>query len=186
MVSPDQLPLFFITGPSGAGKSQSGVWLAEDLNFLHIEVDRWPEGDGIDLANLRIEWDTFLSSGNAEFLANKLCRIIKEGGKAGAVLTFSSLIVFQPHLIAQLASKGIAVVILYGSGAECLNAFLDRENKTGRRLPAEHWIVNNQNTYAEFSRPEYSQFRLPVFENGDRRSRAAIMDDIKTRSVSNE
>ena len=41
---------------TGVGKSTLGQWVGEHLGFLWIEIDRWPEGDGIDLADLRTEW----------------------------------------------------------------------------------------------------------------------------------
>ena len=56
-------PLVFLLGPSGAGKSTLAQWLAEDVAFLHMEIDRFPNGNGIDLAGLRMEWDAFLSGG---------------------------------------------------------------------------------------------------------------------------
>lgn len=53
----DGVPILFLLGSSGAGKSRLGQWIAEDLDFFWIEIDRWPDGDGIDLTDLRAEWD---------------------------------------------------------------------------------------------------------------------------------
>ena len=33
-------PIVFLLGLSGAGKSQLATWIAEDLGFLWIEIDR--------------------------------------------------------------------------------------------------------------------------------------------------
>src|SRR5262245_66522351 len=119
-------PLLFIVGPSGAGKSTIGQWLAEDLDLLHIEVDRWPDGDGIDLAGLRTEWDSYLS-GSIRPLVSVLRSRVTQASRSGAVLTFPGSLVLPPELITESGEAGIITVVLYGSGAECLDAFLARE-----------------------------------------------------------
>jgi hypothetical protein len=50
-------PILFLLGPSESKKTQLASWVAEDLGFVHIEIDRWPEGDGIDLSPLEV-WPT--------------------------------------------------------------------------------------------------------------------------------
>ena len=176
-------PLIFILGPSGAGKSTIGQWLAEDLDFFHIEVDRWPDGDGIDLAGIRTEWDSYIS-GSTSRLVSVLRSRVREAAKSGAVLTFPGGFVPSPALIIASREAGITIVVLYGSGAECLDAFLAREETTGRRLSANHWIQNNSDSYARFSLPEYAPWRLAVFQSHGRRSRASIVKEIATRTRS--
>ena len=66
----DNLPILFLLGPSGVGKSTLGQWVAEDLDFLWIEIDRWPEGDGIDLADLRAEWHAVWNASHADTISS--------------------------------------------------------------------------------------------------------------------
>ncbi len=172
-------PLIFIVGPSGAGKSTIGQWLAEDLDLLHIELDRWPDGDGIDLAGIRTEWDLYLSGSIAPLIS---ALRVRQAAQSGAVLTFPGGFIPPPALIIASRQVGITTVVLYGSGAECLGAFLAREEATGRRLSANHWIQNNSESYAHFSLPEYAPWRLAVFQSDRRRSRAAIIKQIATRA----
>ena len=63
--------VWLILGPSGAGKSSFGEWLAAERNWLHLEIDQFPK-DGIDVNNLRGEWDEFYGRGNAECLGEVL------------------------------------------------------------------------------------------------------------------
>jgi hypothetical protein len=158
-----------------------GQWLAEGLDLLHIEVDRWPDGDGIDLAGIRTEWDLYLGGSIAPLITALRSRV-RQAAKSGAVLTFPGTLVLTPALIIASGDAGITTIVLYGSGAECVDAFLAREEETGRRLSADHWIENNSESYAHFSLPEYAPWRLAVFQSDRRRSRAAIVKQIATRA----
>ena len=151
-------PIVFLLGPSGSGKTTLACWLAEDLRFLHIEVDRWPEGDGVDLAGLRREWDAFVEFGKVGDLAAVIGERVCVAPKDGAVLSFPSTLVLPIALFEAAETHGIRLLVLYGTGAECLAAFLQRERDLGRGLDANHWVVNNARTYAEFIRPEYSKY----------------------------
>src|SRR5262249_17388895 len=156
-------PIVFLLGPSGAGKSQLATWIAEDLGFVWIEIDRFPK-DGIELAGLRKEWDTFQESGQATEMASTICDRVKLAQKDGAILSFPSTLVLPICHIEAAERQGIRFLILYGTGAVCLEAFLRRERESGRGLDAEHWILNNAASYAEISRPEYSKYRLMAFD----------------------
>ena len=61
-VEQKRITVWLILGPSGAGKSGFGRWLATEQNWLQLEIDRFPEGDGIDLNNLRAEWNASMSA----------------------------------------------------------------------------------------------------------------------------
>ena len=91
-----QLPLIFVLGPSGAGKSQLGIWLADDLHLLHMEIDRWPKGDGIDLEGIRAEWNAYYLDGSITPLASLLRSRAAKADRAGTVLTFPGGLVL-PH-----------------------------------------------------------------------------------------
>jgi adenylate kinase family enzyme len=103
-------PLIFILGPSGAGKSTIGQWLAEDLYLLHIEVDRWPDGDGIDLAGIRTEWNLYIN-GSTSPLVSVLSSRVLQAAKSGAVLTFPGTLVLPPELITASSEAGITTVV---------------------------------------------------------------------------
>jgi hypothetical protein len=176
-------PILFIFGPSGAGKSTLGDWVAMDFGFLHIEIDRYPDGDGIDLSNLRIHWDEFYLRGSAKSLAHELRSRAVAGGWAGTILTFPGTVFLPKSRIQTAAKDGIVVVILYGTGAECLNSFLAREKKSRRNLTVDHWILNNQVCYAHFSRPEFTPYRVLAFHNGRFRSRAMLLRELRSLLV---
>jgi hypothetical protein len=174
-----QKPVLFLLGPSGAGKSQLGKWLAEDLGFVHVEIDRFGEGDGIDLEGLRREWDRFYHHSQPSDLARAARD--RAAGAAGAVLSFPGNLVLGPNQLEAAQNEGILTFILYGSGADCLDAFLARECQTGRQLPEEHWVAHSQSPYVLFSLPKFSRYRLMMFENSVRRTKAALLEEIKER-----
>jgi hypothetical protein len=171
-----------LLGPSGAGKSQVGQWLAEALDYLHIEIDRWPDGDGIDVAGIRKEWDAYYSKGSIIPLRSVLQSRAAQADRSGTVLTFPGRLVLPPYLIESSRPERIATIVLYGSGAECLDAFLAREKSEGRGLGVDHWIQNNADVYAQVSRPEYAPYRITAFRpDGRRPSREVIVETIKKR-----
>jgi len=174
-------PIVFLLGPSGSGKTQLAVWVAEDLGFVNIEIDRWPEGDGIDLEGLRNEWNAFNLGQPAE-LASKIRKRANGGQKQnGAVLSFPSKLVLPISIIENAESQGFRFFILYGTGAACLDAFLRRERQTRRELSADHWILNNARSYAEFSRPEFSKYRLMALGPSRHRTRGNLVAEVKRR-----
>lgn len=133
MVNISGRPIVFLLGPSGSGKTKLGEWLAEDLQILHLEIDRWPDGDGIDREGLRTEWDTFLRTGQAGKLAAAIRDRVAQAGRKGAVLSFPSVLVLDPNLIRAAEEEGIWSLVLYGTGGECLRALSQRLEKD---LPA--------------------------------------------------
>jgi len=58
---------------------------------------------------------------------------------------------------------GIRTIYLYGSAAQCITAFLNRERQTGRNLDLDHWIKNNHNPYMQVSGPAFAPYRIHVF-----------------------
>ena len=83
-------PLLFILGPSGVGKSSFGQWLAAERNWLHLEIDRYPDGDGIDLNSLRSEWDEFYTRKKPERLTEVISKRLQPN-EVGAALTFPGI-----------------------------------------------------------------------------------------------
>jgi hypothetical protein len=165
------------------GKTTLGSWLRDDLDFLHLEIDRWDSGrgDGIDLEGLRGEWNAFWSSGDARRLAEAIRGRVAASENRGAVLTFASPLVLTLQQISAAADVGIRVLILFGSEAECLESFLRRENASGRRLDANHWRLNNAGSYARFRLPEYGPYRVMAFQDGRFRDRETLVAEVRGR-----
>jgi hypothetical protein len=146
------------------GKSSFGGWLAEERDWLHLEVDRYPDpADGITLHNLRSGWDDFFCRGNPKGLSETLQRRLAAKSKTGCVVTFPGNLVLSPDRMIAAARAGIRTIYLYGSAADCITAFLTREQQTGRNLPLTHWIGHNWRSYMQMSEPAFAPFRIHVF-----------------------
>lgn len=174
----ERTTLWLILGPSGSGKSSFGKWLAAERNWLHLEVDRYPEGDGIDLLNLRAEWNEFYEHGNPKGLGEAVQRRLGANSKARGVLTFPGNLVLSPDRVIAASQKGIRTICLYGSAAHCITAFLNREQETGRNLDLGHWIAHNRISYMQMSEPVYAPYRIHVFTHtGVRRQYGEVFED---------
>lgn len=173
-------PVWFILGPSGAGKSSIGQWLAAERNWLHLEIDQYPKGDGINLENLRTEWDAFYEHGNPKGLGEAVQQRLKANQKAGCVLTFPGNLVLLPDRMIAATEAGIRTIYLYGSAANCITLFLNREKQTGRNLDLSHWIRNNRCSYLQVSEPAFAPYRIDVFTHmGTRRSHDEVFGEIQ-------
>jgi len=155
-------PHIFVLGPSGCGKSRIGKYFGR-RDYLHVEIDRWPDGDGIDLEHLRTEWDEFYLRGTPKSLATALAAKASSARRRACVLTFPSGVVLSTPLIEAGITSSIVVKYLYGSAADCIMSFLHRESEIGRNLPVEHWLANNGCAYLQVSRPEFEPYRVAVF-----------------------
>lgn len=169
--------LILLLGPSGAGKSTLAAALSQSSNRLHIELDQW-QADGVDIAGLRREWDDFYQGQRPEALSRELTRRVAEGDYQGAIVSLPSLVVLPLSLIEHAQRCGISTVILYGSGAECLAAFLRRLSTCERNLDANYWIACNAGAYMTHSRPEYAPYRIEVFCNGKHRALEELQSEI--------
>src|ERR1700682_877827 len=112
--------VWLILGPSGSGKSSFGQWLAAERNWLHLEIDRYREGDGIDLNNLRREWNEFYLHRNAECFGGVLRKRIEANSRSQSALTFPGDLVLSPDHMIAAHSAGIRTIYLYGSAAHCI------------------------------------------------------------------
>ena len=169
--------VWLILGPSGAGKSSFGQWLNSERNWLHIEIDRFPEGDGIALNNLSYEWNAFCDSRNGEPLRVILRKRLEERSKAHGVMTFPGNLVLSPDHMDAATQTGIRTIYLYGSAAHCITAFLDRERQTGGNLDLSHWILNNKDSYLKISEPVFASSRIHVFTHtGTRRPHTEVFE----------
>ena len=157
-----------------------GRWLAEDCGFHHIEIDRF-EGDGIDLVGLRREWNAFYLDDDATSLASSIRDRVSNVGAAGAVLSFNSMLLLDPRAIAAAERQGIRTIIVYGPAADCLQAFLRREEAMPRGLDQAHWLRHNAYSYIAHSLTEYSPHRLQTFVSGRHRARHELVAEVQSR-----
>src|ERR1022692_1547936 len=132
----------FILGPSGVGKTHLAGHLGSTPAYLHVEIDRPAEGDGIDIEGLRTEWDQFWGGESAVPIAAALTGRARAQQRAACVVSFPSQVLFSLSQITAAVEAGISVKYLYGSAAACIESFLAREKETGRNLGVEHWLIN--------------------------------------------
>jgi hypothetical protein len=180
--TPAPTPILFILGPSGAGKSTLAAWAAADLGFLHLEIDVSLEEDGIDREGLRTEWLAFWRDGNAAPLTDALLARARMGGSSGIILSFPSVVVPSSRHVAAATRAGISMLVLYGPKECCFSAFLERERASGRGLGLDHWVLNNEQQYADFGAPEFAPFRASAFEGDRFRTRSLLVAEVERRA----
>lgn len=161
--------IIFVLGPAGVGKSELSRTLARNLDYEFYEIDQWPNADGIDLHRLRREWEDFLSHRPAALL-DLLRERLNAAGKKGIVLSFPSMLILGGAHLRALNGK-VRVVYLVGTEEQCRNAFLAREQKTGRNLNAAHWDQNNKAMFEFLKTQEAKPYVVEAFDEvGLRRS----------------
>src|SRR6185436_16255674 len=107
-------PVIMILGPSGVGKSTVGQWLGVDLGLLHLEADLDPkEGNGIDVANIRPEWNRFYFSREAGPIVETLRSRSSQAGRRGTVLTLPGNVELQAPTIIAAEDLGATVLVLF-------------------------------------------------------------------------
>lgn len=176
----DPQPLLFILGPSGSGKTTLGRWLGEDLDLLHLEMDLWGR-DAIGVHSLRKEWDEFWGRADAASLVSAVGERAEAAGRRGAVLTFPSSLVLRRQHRRAAHTAGIELLVLFGTGAECLEAFRRRESAPGSELDEDYWVRHNARPYAELSRPAFAPYRVDVFKDGGFRERGDLVAEVAAR-----
>jgi ABC-type branched-subunit amino acid transport system ATPase component len=180
MTNSAQFPIIFFFGPSGAGKTTLAEWLKEDLNFIHLKIDR-ADGDGIDIEDLRDEWNAYYDQNNAEDLAKVLRQKIHELNKSGVVLTFASTHWLKIYQVEEAERYGIITVVLYGSEKDCLGSYMAREKIKNRGFDADHWIKYNVPFYPNFTDPNYAKYRINTFHNHEHLSKSSLIEAISQR-----
>ena len=169
--------IIFVLGPSGVGKSELSNALAQSLDYEFYEIDQHP-ADGIDENDLRREWNEFWLYGRPEALVDVLRRRAQAAGKEGIVLGFPSMLILKGAHLGALNGK-IRVVYLTGTEEECRDAFLAREQNSGRALDVAHWEQNNKAVYEFLKTEEASQHCVAAFDgSGVRRKVEAVLADM--------
>ena len=172
--------VLILLGLSGSGKSTLAAAFAAKNKFQHFELDQSPD-DGVDVLNLRREWDDFFLRAKPGGLFEQLLARASDSGKTGAVLSTPSLVVLSIAHIEASKQRGAATVVLYGSAADCIRSYVQRETTIGRHLSVDHWISNNQASYVNLSRPEYAPYRLQVFGQKAHCSKSALVAALEQR-----
>jgi len=168
--------LLFLGGPSGSGKSHfCKEYLALKKRWLHLEIDQYPR-DGIEEHGLRAEWDGCYHNLTPEPLHNELLRRAQKSKYV--VLSFPGNLIFSDqHLFA--GCQFFSFAYLYGTPANCLKAFLEREQATPRGLDRAHWDTNNYVAYGLLSRSINHPLLIQAFDRlGGRRNPQTIYSDI--------
>ncbi len=172
--------IWFILGPSGTGKSHISQYLAAQHEWHHLEIDRFPEGDGIDLEGLRKEWTAFYEETRAVPLIQELEKRVAASGKADIVLSFPGNLVgeLRSNHISALREK-VLPIILIGKPEHCLAAFLRREEESGRGLPEDHWHCYNDQLFAALEKGYMWPWRVDVFDDtGQFKSEYEILEKV--------
>lgn len=176
--STDGAPIAFLLGLSAAGKSTLGGWVAEDMGFIWLEMDRV---NGFEAEGLRAEWDVFCKTCQAENLASAVRARVLGACASGAIITFDSTTVFPASHLAALEQAGIQVLVLYGDRNDCLASFIDRERESGRGLPGGWWDVHNADAILHFGAPDYERYRMRAFHDGRHRERDELVAEVRHR-----
>lgn len=102
-----------------------------------------------------------------------------EVNKTSSVLTFPGNLVLGPDHITAAVQAGIRTIYLYGSAADCITAFLKREQQAGRNLDLAYWIANNRDPYMRMSEPAFAPYRIHVFTHmGNRRTHPEVFETL--------
>jgi hypothetical protein len=175
------MKILFLGGPSGSGKSYFASRYLAGHGWLHLEIDRHDEGDGIALENLRLEWDDFWIRHDRSSLNQELRR--RATGFPHIVLSFASTVVFSAdHLRA--AAGQFYIAYLYAHPQFCLQAFVDRERSMPRELAISHWDKHNRDIFGELSLSRNQPLLIEAFrEDGLRRHPNEMYADIASRII---
>ena len=160
-------PILFVLGPSGSGKTTLGRSLAS-RGLLHVDLDESQAGAGAQraMAELRTGLEALTERARIGPLVLALESMDGRDGKRGTVLTFNSVATLDPRHVGAIERAGIDIVVLYASGAECLDGFLARELASRRVVPPVHWARHNAHSYAQFSLPHHAPHRVVTYRDG--------------------
>lgn len=155
-------------------------WLASEWTWVHMDIDRTDGHDGIDYYDLRSGWNAFRKGGSARLLAQSIRDHAASVGAPGAVLSFPSTALFGAGCVREAAIHSIKAILLWGSAADCRQAFVQREQASPRRLDGTVWDRNNHAAMLTYAHEDFDPLRVWTFqENGTRRDRAEVVAECR-------
>ena len=152
--------MIFVVGPSGGGKSEVSNWIAADLQFLHLDIDR---RHGFGANGLRPEWHKFSSRLDVAPLAARLRDRVAVAERSGTVLSFPSTRVLTRAQIDTARRANICTVVLWGPEAFCKEARRARELENWRTLDDGRYEKANRKAFDTYGRSEYADLRVEAF-----------------------
>jgi hypothetical protein len=181
-------PVVLLLGPSGAGKTTLGDALVKNLGVLHVLFDGHPNGNGVDVEQLRVEWDALLESRNPKPLADTVRRRIEAARYSGVVISCPSGIMpaedgkaapwhFPRSLLSGMTTIGVRCVVLVAPLAACMDAAIRRP---GTRVTVRSWAVNNSN-WTDFQQTAFPENVLETFAGGERRPESEVLGEFRRR-----
>jgi shikimate kinase len=177
--------IWFIFGLSGAGKSFLGDHLANDNNWLHLQLDTSEQNTaGVTIENiyeLFNAWNMFKNNHIPDQLIEKITWHYKHNNKSGAVVSFPSVVMTIPKEL-ELLKGSVKIVYLYGEKPNCLGAFLQRE-AVEHRLPQDtdsvaYWEECNKSMLYALTLPSFAPYIINAFhKNGERKTAKKIINE---------
>ena len=168
----------FSLGPSGAGKSYLSEKLAERESLLWLEADVWPPADGMLHHKLKVEWDRYFVNHDPMPLSHVLDQRATASNKAAVVVSLPGFPILRRRHIE--AAHGIFRIVYFtGSPGQCLDAFLGREEATGRGLSIQHWTDNLRGFFDFLKSGEVAANTVTVFDQNGKRSFDDVYRDIQ-------
>jgi len=173
-------PVALVIGLSGAGKTQACEWMVHE-GFLHLDGDVRDQ-NGIDLLGIRSEWNQFWNGGNPQNLAAVLRERAEEAKAAGALLSLPSTALFTSDRLTSARDVDLRTIMLFGPPADCIRAFLKREQKMRKPMSEADWHSNNDHVYDRYVDPVFDIVRLNAFKpDHSRWSREELVNILKAR-----
>ncbi len=184
----DRTQVYLLFGFSAAGKTTLGQHLAEFLKYRWIELDVPNQNTEQALRNvdpvLGQTWRDFRDRCDATGLRDGLLKQVAQHSSLGVVAGFQSDVVLTPSQCRCLQEAHVGCSILVGDRTRLLEAFLAREQQTGRRLPAAHWQRHNMGQIDAMNGRACREFEVDVFDrNGERKLLTDLTAEIVNHQV---
>jgi hypothetical protein len=173
-------PILFIIGPSGVGKSHVSKQL-EKSGFLYVHIDTDRPTRNFAAKGFSSEWDDDFRNVTIAHLVAVL-RTPLEG--AGTVVSFPTVDVFTPEMLAQASELGATPIVLWGTKEHCIKAAEERIRKKGVPFDRGRYERLNDPTFLAYGGREYDAFRIEAFrEDGSRFPDDQLVANIMRRTA---
>jgi hypothetical protein len=155
--------ILFVLGPSGVGKSHLSKKLAQN-GFLYVHIDTDRKTSSFAANGFPKEWDEDFQRVNvAELVAALRSRV--DNRDAGAVVSFPTVYVFTPEMLADACNLGVTPLLLWGTAEHCMSAAEERIRKKGMAFDHTRYQRLNGPALRAYGRCEYDTFRVHAFRD---------------------